>query len=115
MALLPHCDLVLAGFPCTDKSPLGKHAARSRTHIMDEVGVTGGGFKSTRAFAAHHMPLLHLLENVVQVDACGDERESQHMVDSFHAVGYGVRKSHLEAREYSSFPARRRLYMNAGA
>ena len=66
---------------------------------MDEVGVTGGGFKNTRELAAHHMPLLLLLENVVQVDTCGDERESQHMVDSFHTLGYGVHKSHLEARD----------------
>ena len=88
--MLPHCDLVLAGFPCADKSPLVKNAAHSHTHIMGEVGVTGGGFKNTRELAAHHMPLLLRLENAVRVDTCGDERESQHMVGSFHALGYGL-------------------------
>ena len=89
---MPHCDLVLAGFPCADTSPLSRNAAHNHTHIVDEVGVAGGGFKNTRELAAHHMPRWLLLENVVQVDTCGDERESQHAVDSFHALGYGVSK-----------------------
>ena len=88
--LLPHSNLALAGFPCADKGPLSKNAARNHTRIMDEVGVTGRGFTSTRERAARHTPLLLLLENVARVDTCGDERESQHTVGSFHALGYGL-------------------------
>jgi site-specific DNA-cytosine methylase len=62
--VVPHVNMILAGFPCKDQSPLNKNSKHHRSCIASATGVTGLGFKSSMDAMRCHSPELVLLENL---------------------------------------------------
>ena len=103
LKLLPHVDIVTAGFPCQPFSQMGKRLGRKDPRgtiiyaIADIVAAT--------------KPAAIILENS---DALLTDERGQTLADikgMFSKIGYQLRSVVLEAAEFGAVAQRRRLYL----
>jgi site-specific DNA-cytosine methylase len=109
--ILAEIDLLVGGFPCTQKSSLNRRApAENLSCVRAGTGATGGGFKSLLEFCDVHRPAMVIMENVVRLDSGGDTGESDYILTSMASLTYAVKRVVLDACDYGSFVPRSRLY-----
>ena len=110
------CFMLIAGFPCTSKTPLSSNAPSSAYCCQTQEGKTGQGWKAVKDAIEHMLYNFVLLENVVQLenDPQGTGTSDLNTIISFlRSLGYWTRASHVEAAEWGSFPYRHRIYIIA--
>ena len=105
--VVPWAHILLAGFPCQQKSPLNKNAgsAENRQCIQRGEGRTGEGFLACLDYIKAHRPRIIILENVPQVVNHG---EGERIANSLTNLGYIVHHMQVEAGDYGSAVPRNR-------
>ena len=113
--LVPPCDLLIAGFPCTDVSGLnpGSLSESTRRTIRDASKRTGSVFSNLVEYLRKHQPKLLVLENVTKLAAVSPVCPVSPLGDCLEMLeeaGYFVKVFWLDAY-FFGFPVHRsRLY-----
>jgi DNA (cytosine-5)-methyltransferase 1 len=106
---IPHCDIVVAGIPCTDHSIQGR--AKKSLKGRPESGVSGGLFSSVLSLIAAKMPSACLFENVFNY---GTSLAGDVLRQTLASLGYHVYETVLEpSRDWNQVSNRRRWVMIA--
>jgi site-specific DNA-cytosine methylase len=108
--LVPETHLLVAGFPCTQKSSLNTRASEFTNCIQLGEGPAGKGFDMVKQFTEAHKPYMFILENVPRLDTGGDQDESNFIKATMKTQGYAIRRFQFDARLYGSWAPRDRLY-----
>ena len=65
VVLVPYVDLLMAGFPCTRRSPLSWHAKDNLNCVQSGTGSTGAVFSEVLEVISSSLPSMVVLENAV--------------------------------------------------
>jgi len=119
-ALVPWTDLLLAGFPCVDRSSLSSRASSMKGCVRSGEGSTGEGFKHVLGYVDSAGPDLIVLENVPNLTVLAKtadddalECDADFVVDAFRKRLYLATFLVFQAQDHGSFPPRRRCYFVA--
>ena len=115
MCAVPYVDVLLAGFPCVNKSSLSSNSSSHKHCIKDVEGETGKGFRAIMDYIEANEPDWVILENltVLTISQDSEPPEMDYIVECLNKKHYWV--SHVEpsARDYGSCVVRERAYIVA--
>ena len=111
-SIVPWLFGVVAGFPCTSRTPLNSNAKKNVGCVAAGTGATGTGFSALMDILDQHTPVWILFENnppLLQQNADG-KSDADHIDAAIKERGYLLKRIELEARDYGSYASRKRIY-----
>ena len=110
---VPPCDILVAGFPCTDVSNLNKNRSTEahRGVIENKAKSTGTCFHGITCYMEQHRPRLVILENVMGLAFAGNNLAQ--CISRLEEVGYTVKVWGLSPLLFAIPQERRRVWMVA--
>jgi site-specific DNA-cytosine methylase len=106
--MLPACDCIVSGSPCTGFSVLNNHKAGKNAQRNCTL------LASTMSYVELFLPHYVLIENVPGMDI-GSPNACEQAVCCLVGLGYQVRKSLLKACEFGAAQTRMRLFLIAAS
>ena len=113
MARIPFVAVLIAGFPCVDRSSQNSKASSNKGCVAKAAGATGLGFEHIRQYTeANSVPMI-ILENVTklgEIDIDTKQSDVDHIVKAMRKKGYAAFVDRVHAEDYGSPAFRARFH-----